>query len=98
MAATQGSTTEDRGEKTYAERTIPNPSDVLGLMVSVQRLNAQLLWQMGEVMADMMAMPLGRDRNERHKPNPINRAVNDLTDAVESATETLQQGGKPRSA
>jgi hypothetical protein len=97
MAATQGSTKDDDGEKTYAERTLPNPSDVLGLMVSVQRLHAQLMWQMGEVMADMMAMPLGRERNEK-KANPINRAVSDLTDAVESATETLQQGGKPRSA
>jgi len=65
-------------------------------MVSVQRFHTQLLWQMGEVMADMMAMPLGRDRTESQKPAPLNRCVTDLKDAIDSATETLQQGGKPR--
>lgn len=94
--ATESSTNDDTGEKTYAEKTFPNPTDVLELMVSMQRLNQQLMWQMGEAMADMIAMPLRRDRTERNKPGPFNRAVTDLRDAVDSATETLQQGGKPR--
>jgi hypothetical protein len=64
----------------------------------VQRFHTQLFWQMGEVMADMMAMPLGRDKEEgsSSKRGPLNRAVNDLKDAVDGATEILQQGGKPR--
>jgi hypothetical protein len=90
------STTDDASDKSYAEKTFPNPSDVLELMVSVQRLNQQLMWQMGEAMADMISMPLRRDRTDRNKPGPFNRAVTDLRDAVDSATETLQQGGKPR--
>jgi hypothetical protein len=87
---------KDDDDKSYAERTFPNPSDVLGLMVSVQRFNQQLLWQMGEVMADMISMPLGRDRTDRKKDGPLNRAVSDLKDAVDGATEILQQGGRPR--
>ncbi len=96
MATGSSKDDEANGEKTYAERTFPNPSDVLGLMVSVQRFHTQLLWQMGEVMADMMAMPLGRDRTDSKKAAPLNQCVTDLKDAVDSATETLQQGGKPR--
>ncbi|HEX3860315.1 MAG TPA: hypothetical protein VHY35_01320 [Stellaceae bacterium] len=92
----EGSVNNDATEKSYAERTFPNPSDMLGLMVSIQRLHQQLLWQMGEVMADMMAMPMGRDRSDVRKPDPIKRAVTNLADAVDSATESLQQGGKPR--
>ena len=90
------STNHDTNEKTYAERTFPNPGDVLGLMVSMQRFHTQLLWQMGEVMADIMAMPLGRDRADRKKEGPISKAVSELKDAVDGATEILQQGGKPR--
>jgi|SRR6185503_14490872 len=96
---TEPSTNEDSGkEKNFADKNIPNPSDVLGLMVSVQRFHTQLFWQMGEVMADMMAMPLGRGKEEgaSSKRGPLNRAVNDLKDAVDGATEILQQGGKPR--
>ena len=96
MATETPKNDEGTGEKSYAERTFPNPSDVLGLMVSVQRFHTQLLWQMGEVMADMMAMPLGRDRSDSKTTGPLNRCVTDLKDAVDSATETLQQGGKPR--
>jgi hypothetical protein len=87
---------ESGNDKSYAERTFPNPSDMLGLMVSIQRLNAQLLWKMGEAMADMMAMPLGRERSDANKSAPINRCVSDLKDAVDGATEILQQGGRPR--
>lgn len=95
---TEPSTNDETGkEKTFADKNIPNPSDVLGLMVSVQRFHTQLFWQMGEVMADMMAMPLGRDKEgSSSKRGPLNRAVNDLKDAVDGATEILQQGGKPR--
>jgi hypothetical protein len=92
----ESSMSDDTTEKSYAERTFPNPSDMLGLMVSIQRLHQQLLWQMGEVMADMMAMPLGRERTDARKPGPLNRVVTGLADAVDSATESLQQGGKPR--
>jgi hypothetical protein len=96
MTTEPSANNEDNGEKSYAERTFPNPSDLLGLMVSVQRLHTQLLWQMGEVMADMMAMPLGRDRTDSKTTGPLNRCVTDLKDALDSATETLQQGGKSR--
>jgi hypothetical protein len=48
------------------------------------------------VMADMISMPLGRDRTDRKKDGPLNRAVSDLKDAVDGATEILQQGGRPR--
>ena len=78
-------------EKTYAEKAIPNPRDVLDLMVSFQRLSQQLIWQMGEVMSDVMSMPLKRD-NSDDKKNPVNKAVSDLKAAVDSATETLQTG------
>jgi hypothetical protein len=88
--------TEDKSDKSLVERAFPDPRDVLGLMVSFQRLSQQLVWQMGEAMTDMMEIPMGRDRNESKKPNPVARAVADLTDAVDSATQTLQQGGKPR--
>ena len=54
------------------------------------------MWQMGEAMADMMSMPLNRERSESKKPGPFNRCVTDLKDAVDSATEVLQQGGRPR--
>lgn len=86
----------DTTEKSYAERTFPNPSDMLSLMVSFQRLQQQMMWQMSEVMADMMSMPLGRDRTDSNKPGPFNRAVSELKDAVDGATEILQQGGRPR--
>jgi hypothetical protein len=78
-------------EKTYAEKAIPNPRDVLDLMVSFQRLSQQLIWQMGEVMSDVMSMPLRRDSSDDNK-NPMNKAVSDLKAAVDSATETLQTG------
>ena len=94
--ATENSTNNGTDDKSSAEKTFPNPNDVLGLMVSVQRFHQQLLWQMGEVMADMMAMPLGRERNEGKKEGPISRAVSDLKEAVDGATEILQQGGRPR--
>ena len=94
--ADEPSTNDSTTEKTYAERTFPNPNDMLGLMVSVQRLHTQLMWQMGEVMADMMAMPLGRDRRESTKAGPLNRCVSELKDAIDGATEILQQGGRPR--
>jgi len=96
---TEPSTNDEPGkEKNFADKNIPNPSDVLGLMVSVQRFHTQLIWQMGEVMADMMAMPLGRGREEGSSPKggPLNRCVTDLKDAIDGATEILQQGGKPR--
>ena len=96
MPSDSSTNNEGAGERSYAERTFPNPSDVLGLMVAVQRLHTQLLWKMGEVMADMMAMPLGRERGEANKPGPLNRCVTDLKDAVDGATEILQQGGRPR--
>ena len=92
----ESSRNNDSDDTINAEKTFPNPNDVLGLMVSVQRFHQQLLWQMGEVMADMMAMPLGRERNNDKKEGPISRAVSDLKDAVDGATEILQQGGKPR--
>jgi hypothetical protein len=41
-------------------------------------------------------MPLGRDRTESKTAGPLNRCVSDLKDAVDGATEILQQGGKPR--
>jgi hypothetical protein len=46
----------------------------------------------------MMSMPLGRDREEGSagKRGPLNRCVSDLKDAIDGATEILQQGGKPR--
>jgi hypothetical protein len=95
--ATGPSSSDDAGkEKNFADRNLPNPSDVLGLMVSVQRFHTQLIWQMGEVMADMMAMPLGRNKDETAKAGPLNRCVTDLKDAIDGATEILQQGGKPR--
>ncbi|HZY55892.1 MAG TPA: hypothetical protein VFE73_21730 [Reyranella sp.] len=97
--ATDTSPNDEPGkDKNFADRNIPNPSDVLGLMVSVQRFHTQLIWQMGEVMADMMSMPLGRDREEGSagKRGPLNRCVSDLKDAIDGATEILQQGGKPR--
>ena len=99
--ATDTSTNDEPGkDKNFADKNIPNPSDVLGLMVSVQRFHTQLFWQMGEVMADMMAMPLGRDKDKDEgssgKRGPLNRCVSDLKDAIEGATEILQQGGKPR--
>jgi hypothetical protein len=87
--ATKDSAGED---KTYAEKAIPNPRDVLDLMVSFQRLSQQLIWQMGEVMSDVMSMPLKRDTSDEKKTNPMNKAVSDLKAAVDSATETLQTG------
>ena len=91
----KSSTNDDASENGSDEKTFPNPNDMLRLMVSVQRFHQQLFWQMGEVMADMMAMPLGRNRSDRNKPGPLNQAVSDLKDAVDSATDTLQRGGKP---
>jgi hypothetical protein len=96
MAAGSSSGNETPDDKSYAERTFPKLSNVLELMVSVQRLNAQLMWHMGEAMADMMAMPLGRERADGDKNGPINRCMTNLKDAVDGATEVLQQGGKPR--
>jgi len=97
MATESSENGETNGEKSYAERTFPNPSDVLGLMVAVQRLHTQILWKMGEVMGDMMAMPLARDRTETtNKSAPLSRCVSDLKDAIDGATEILQQGGRPR--
>jgi hypothetical protein len=96
MAAGSTSDNESTDEQSYAERTFPKVGDVLGLMVSVQRLNAQLMWQMGEAMADMMAMPLGRESAAANKDGPLSRCVSNLKDAVDGATEVLQQGGKPR--
>ena len=96
MAAESTSGKESADEQSYAEKTFPKVSDVLGLMVSVQRLNAQLMWQMGEAMADMMAMPLGRETPGASREGPISKCVSNLKDAVEGATEVLQQGGKPR--
>ena len=96
MAAESSSDNESTNEKSYAERTFPKFSNVLELMVSVQRLNAQLMWQMGEAMADVMAMPLGRERADGGKNGPLNKCVTNLKDAIDGATEVLQQGGKPR--
>jgi hypothetical protein len=87
---------DEATEKSSAEKMFPNPRDVLGLMVSLQRFNQQVMWQIGEVMGDMMAMPLGRDRTDGKKPDPLSRAVSDIKDAVDGATEILQQGGRPR--
>jgi hypothetical protein len=74
----------------------PNPSDVMSLMVAMQRFNSQVMWQMSEAMADMMSKPFGRGREDESKSDAFNRCVNDVKDAIESATETLQQGGKSR--
>jgi hypothetical protein len=87
--ATKDSAGED---KTYAEKAFPNPRDVLDLMVSFQRLGQQMIWQMGEVMSDVMSMPLKRDGSDETKSNPMNKAINDMKAAVDSATETLQTG------
>jgi hypothetical protein len=95
--ATERSTSDDTTEKTFAEKAFPDPREMLGLMVSVQRLGQQFVWQMGEVMTDVMSMPLKRDRSDStKKSNPMARAVSDMKDAVDGATEILQQGGKPR--
>jgi hypothetical protein len=84
---------DDKGSTT---KELPNPRDVLALMVSMQRLCQQVVWQMGEVMGDVMEMPLKRDRGKDKKSDPFNRAVSDLKDAVDGATEILQQRGRPR--
>lgn len=96
--ATERSNDDDGNEKSYVERAFPDPRDMLQLMVSVQRLHQQLMWQMGEVMSDMMSMPLKRDKGDDKKTSPLTKAVSDLADAVDSATETLQRGGKPHTS
>jgi len=91
------SSDEPEKEKTFAEKNFPNPSDMLELMVSMQRLGSQMMWTMSDAMADMMARPLRRDSDkDKDKEAPINRCVTELRDAVDSATEVLQQGGRPR--
>lgn len=96
MAAESSNGNESTDDRSYAERTFPKLSNMLELMVSVQRLNAQLMWQMSEAMTDMMAIPLGRERAGADKNGPINRCVTNLKDAIDGATEVLQQGGRPR--
>jgi hypothetical protein len=83
-------------EKSDAEKAFPNPREMLGLMVSCQRLGQQVLWQMCEAMGDMMEMPLKRDQSGDKKSDPINRTMSDVKDAIDSATQKLQQGGRPR--
>jgi len=51
---------------------------------------------MGQAMGDMMAMPLKRDKSDERKSDPINRTMSDVKDAIDGATEILQQGGRPR--
>ena len=87
---------DDEDDKSATERELPNPREVLGLMVSVQRLCTQVMWQMGEAMGDVMAMPLERNKSKEKRPDPLNRTMSDLKDAVDSATEILQQRGKTR--
>jgi len=52
------------------------------------------MWQNGRGNGRYDLDALRRDRTDRNKPGPVQPGLTDLRDAVDSATETLQQGGK----